>query len=257
MKKSILLIFLVSFNFSFGQIMTLFEAETLDKQNMSQIAQDYFSALKSVTGDDNGITMHHKGWGSKGVYILQWFDDMKDMVETMESQESKAPEVMEYLQSKPSDPSILKQFNSITDPKQSSVWKYVPELSTMENFSKLSKEERDQMTYRRFSFINVGMNSADEFVMHTKKGIELDKQRGVSYHVAVFKNVFGGKDLDYLTILIDKSRIDYMNNFIDRMEKRRNASDWKTNRNRRDLSKFNIVKTEEVIKWTDFKISSN
>ncbi|MGB3992706.1 MAG: hypothetical protein WBK89_08335, partial [Flavobacteriaceae bacterium] len=75
--------------------------------------------------------------------------------------------------------------------------------------------------------------------------------------VAVFKNVFGGKDLDYLTILIDKSRIDYMNNFIDRMEKRRNASDWKTNRNRRDLSKFNIVKTEEVIKWTDFKISSN
>ncbi len=48
-----------------------------------------------------------------------------------------------------------------------------------------------------------------------------------------------------------------MNNFIDRMEKRRNASDWKTNRNRRDLSKFNIVKTEEVIKWTDFKISSN
>tara|TARA_B110000977_G_C11038813_1_gene478108 strand:- start:952 stop:1725 length:774 start_codon:yes stop_codon:yes gene_type:complete len=257
MKKSILLIFLVSFNFSFGQIMTLFEAETADKQNMSQIGQDWFSALKSVTGNDNGITMHHKGWGSKGVYVVQWFDDMKDMVETMESQESKASEVMEYLQSKPSDPSILKEFNSITDPKQSSVWEYVPELSTMENFSKLSKEERDQMAYRRFSFINTGMNSGDEFEMFRKKNIKLDKQRGVSFHVAVFKNIFGGKDVDYLTILIDKSRLDYMNNFIDRMEKRRNASDWETNRNRWDLSKFNTVKTEEVLKYMDFKISSN
>ena len=256
MKKSILLIFLVSFNFSFGQIMTLFEAETVDKQNMSQIAQDYFSALKSVTGDDNGITMHHKGWGSKGVYILQWFDDMKDMVETMESQESKAPEVMEYLQSKPSDPSILKQFNSITDPKQSSVWKYVPELSTMENFSKLSKEERDQMTYRRFSFINVGMNSADEFVMHTKKGIELDKQREVSYHVAVFKNVFGGKDSNYLSIIIDKNRLEYMSNFTERMRVRRESPDWGKNANPWDLTKYNVIKTDEIFKILKFSTSS-
>ena len=51
--------------------MVLFEAETKDKQNMSQIAKNWFSAVKSVTGDDNGITMHHKGWGSKGVYFVQ------------------------------------------------------------------------------------------------------------------------------------------------------------------------------------------
>ena len=51
--------------------MVLFEAETTDKQNMSQIAQNWYSAVKSVTGDDNGITMHHKGWGSKGVYFVQ------------------------------------------------------------------------------------------------------------------------------------------------------------------------------------------
>ena len=73
--------------------MVLFEAETPDKQNMSQIAQNWFGAVKSVTGDDNGITMHHKGWGSKGVYFVQWFEDMKDMVKTMESQESKTEKV--------------------------------------------------------------------------------------------------------------------------------------------------------------------
>ena len=48
---------------------------------------------------------------------------------------------MEYIQSKPSDPELLKQFNSITDPKQSSVWEYVPELSMMEDFMKLSVQE--------------------------------------------------------------------------------------------------------------------
>ena len=74
MKKNILLVFLVSFNFSFGQIMMLFEAETPNKQNMSEIGQNWFSAVKSVTGDDNGITMHHKGWAIKGIYFVQWFD---------------------------------------------------------------------------------------------------------------------------------------------------------------------------------------
>ena len=96
-----------------------------------------------------------------------------------------------------------------------------------------------------------------EFEMFRKKGKELDEKRGVSYHVAVFRNIFGGKDADYLTVLIDKTRMDYMNNFINRMDKRRKAKDWKTNRNRWDLTKYNTVKTEEVYKNLDFKISSN
>ena len=87
-------------------------------------------------------------------------------------------------------------------------------------------KERNNMAYRRFSFINTGMNSGSEFEIFRKKSNELDKKRGVSYHVAVFRNIFGGKDSDYLTILIDKTRMDYMNNFISRMEKRRNSSDW-------------------------------
>tara|TARA_B100001093_G_C26620846_1_gene924545 strand:+ start:38 stop:811 length:774 start_codon:yes stop_codon:yes gene_type:complete len=257
MKKNILLVFLVSFNFSFGQIMMLFEAETHNKQNMSDMAQNWFNAVKSVTGEDNGITMHHKGWASKGVYFVQWFNDMEDMVKTIENQESNTSKVMEYIQSKPSDPNLMKEFNSITDPKQSTVWEYVPELSMMEEFMKLSVKERNNMAYRRFSFINTGMNSGSEFEMFRKKSNELDKKRGVSYHVAVFRNIFGGKDSDYLTILIDKTRMDYMNNFISRMEKRRNSSDWETNRNRWNLSKFNTVKTEEVFKNKKFKISSN
>lgn len=70
MKNLIIFIFF-SINISSAQIMVLFEAETTDKQNMSQIAQNWFSAVKSVSGDDNGITMHHKGWGSKGVCFVQ------------------------------------------------------------------------------------------------------------------------------------------------------------------------------------------
>jgi hypothetical protein len=126
---------------------------------MSEIGQNWFSAVKSVTGDDNGITMHHKGWASKGVYFVQWFDDMEDMVETMKNQETNTSKVMEYIQSKPSDPNLLNEFNSITDPKQSTVWEYMPELSMMEEFMKLSVKERNNMAYRRFSFINTGMNS--------------------------------------------------------------------------------------------------
>ena len=52
--------------------MMLFEAETPNKQNMSDMAQNWFNAVKSVTGEDNGITMHHKGWASKGVYFVQF-----------------------------------------------------------------------------------------------------------------------------------------------------------------------------------------
>ena len=44
------------------------------------------------------------------------------------------------------------------------------------------------------------MNSGGEFEMFRKKGKELDEKRGVSYHVAVFRNIFGGKDANYLTI---------------------------------------------------------
>lgn len=48
-----------------------------------------------------------------------------------------------------------------------------------------------------------------------------------------------------------------MNNFINRMDKRRKSKDWETNRNRWDLTKYNTVKTEEVYKNLNFKISSD
>ena len=254
MKKTILLS-LLCINFSYGQIMVLFEVETPDKNNMTQIAQNWFNAMQAVNGDTNGISMHNKGWNSKGVYFVQWFDDLSDMAETMEKQEKMSEKIIKHLESTPSNPDDLVAFNSISDPKQSSVWEYVPELSMMSDWSKLSQKEKDQMNYRRFSFINTGMNAQNEFEAFRKKGNELDKKRGVNYHMAVFRNIFGGKDSDYLTIIIDKSRIDYMKNFIGRMEKRRNSPGWENNQNPWDLNKYNTIKSEEIYKNVDFKLS--
>lgn len=257
MRKFLFVGLLLSSSVCFSQIMVLFEAETHDKDNMEKVAENYFSAVQAVTGDDLGMTMHHKGWSSKTVYFAWWYEDMKDMAEKMAKQEEMESKIFETLSATPSDPEMIKTFNSVTNPQQSSVWEYVPELSMMDDFAKLSQEERNNLQYRRFQYINVAMNAGPAYEARTKKAYALDQERGVNYHVAVFRNVFGGKDANYLTILIDKSREDYMNNFSNRMAKRRASKEWGTNSNPWDLSLYNVTQTEEVYKNLDFKIESN
>ncbi|MGB0255860.1 MAG: hypothetical protein ACPHL7_00130 [Flavobacteriaceae bacterium] len=256
MKKISLLLFVLTANFSNGQVMGLFEAETPNKKNMTQIGQNWFGGVKAVLGDANGISMHHKGWGSKGVYFVQWYDDLEDMVKTMKKQEDKSAEIVQKIGEKPGDPNLLKEFNAITDPKEGSVWEYAPELSQMDNWSKLSQEAKNEMGYRRFSFVNVAMNAQGDFEAFRKAANDLDKKIGLKYHIAVFRNIFGGKDADYLTILIDKNRIEYMNNFEERMKKRRAYKGWQDERKPWNLEKFNIIKTEEVYKNMNFKLTS-
>ena len=70
MKRVFILSFLLLSNLSFSQVMLLFEVETSNKNNMTTVAENWFGALKEVIGDDNGITMHHKGWSSKTVYFF-------------------------------------------------------------------------------------------------------------------------------------------------------------------------------------------
>lgn len=222
---------------------------------MTTVAENWFGALKEIIGDDNGITMHHKGWSSKTVYFFQWHDSMKDLAEAMEKQDSMNSQVMEYLGSNPIDPELFKEFNSISDPKQSSVWEYVPELSQMDDYINLPLEERNSMQYRRFSYINVAMNADDAYINHQKKAYEFDQKLGVKYHVAVFKNVFGGKDADYLSIIIDKNRLEYMENFKERMRLRRASPNWGKGLNPWDLSKYNTIRTDEVYKNLDFNTS--
>lgn len=256
MRKLLFFSFLLSANLSFCQVMLLFEAETHDKENMAKVAENYFSAVQEVTGDDFAMTMHHKGWSSKSVYFTWWYDDMKDMVEKMERQESMEGKIIEHLTANPSDPELIKKFNSITNAQISSVWEYVPELSLMDDFMSLSKEKRDEMQYRRFQFINVAMNAESAYEDRTKKAYETDKARGVKYHVAVFRNLFGGKDANYLSVIIDENRQEYMKNFLNRMEKRRASEEWGSNNNPWDLKLYNVTKTEEVYKNLNFKVSS-
>lgn len=254
MKRLFLLSFILVSSFSFGQIMVLFEADTPDKKNMAEVATNWFGAVKEVTGDDNGITMHHKGWSSTTVYFAWWYDSLKDMAESLEKQESNRDKVLEYLGANPADPELIQKFNSITNSRQSSVWEYVPELSQMDDFMALPKEERDQMQYRRFQYINIAMNSEEAYINHQKKAYALDKKRGIKYHIAVFKNVFGGKDSDYLSIIIDENRLEYMKNFTERMKLRRESPDWGKNQNPWDLTKYNVIKTDEIFKNLNFKL---
>lgn len=73
MKNLFFLSFLLFSSLSFGQIMVLFEEDTPDKNNMAEVAHEWFGAVKAVSGDDNGITMHHKGCASKSVYFTCWY----------------------------------------------------------------------------------------------------------------------------------------------------------------------------------------
>lgn len=257
MKKLLILAVLFSTTASFGQIMVLFELETHDKENMENVAENYFSAVQAVTGDDLRMSMHHKGWSSKTVYFTLWYDNMRDMLEKMERQEKMEGKIMEKISSTPSDPDMIKMFNSATNPKETSVWEYAPELSMMQDFMSLSNEERDNFQYRRFQYVNVAMNAGSAFEERTKKAQAEDNAIGVKYNIAVFRNVFGARDADYLTILLDRNRQDYMKNFTDRMTKRRASEQWGTNSNPWDLSLYNVVQMEEVYKNLDFKIQGN
>ena len=257
MKKILLLTLLLSTSVSFGQIMVLFELETHDKDNMEKVAENYFSAVQAVTGDNIGMTMHHKGWSSKTVYFIIWYNDMKDMAEKMGRQEEMESEIFEKLSSTPLDPEMINTFNAISNPKQSSVWEYVPELSMMEDYMNLPKEERDSFRYRRFQYVNVAMNAGPAYEARSIKAKTMDKERGIKFHLAVFRNIFGTTDANYLNILIDKNRLDYMKNFSDRMTKRRASEDWGKNPNPWDLSLYNVTKMEEVVKNLDFKIQTN
>lgn len=239
---------------SIGQVMVLFETDTTDKENITEVAQNWFGAVQKITGDDNGISMHHKGWSSTTVYFLSWYDSMKEMVEAREKQDKMTPQIEEHLRIKPSTSKPLKKFNLITDPRQASVWEYMPEVSQMDDYLNLSQEERDAMQYRRFQYINVSMNSDDAFIEHQKKQYELDEKRGFNYHIAVFKNIFEGKDSDYLTVIVNKTRMEYMRNFMERMKIRRASPDWDKQLNSWDLTQYHVIKTEEVYKNLDFSL---
>lgn len=100
------------------------------------------------------------------------------------------------------------------------------------------------------------MNAEGTYIDHQKKAYAIDEKRRVKYHVAVFKNVFGGKDSNYLSIIIDKNRLEYMSNFTERMRVRRESPDCGNNDNPWDLTKYNVIKTDEIFKILNFNTSS-
>lgn len=85
------------------------------------------------------------------------------------------------------------------------------------------------------------MNANEAFEANRKKIKALDDQMGNTFHLAVFRSVFGKRNADYMVVVIDRSRIAYHENLGKRMKKRQKNDEWQ--------AVWNANQTVAVRKW--------
>jgi len=244
MKKHLIQIFLLSAILSSAQgVMVVNEIETNSPENFKTIVNHWMTAVKTGMEKDNMQTYVFAEQGSKKMQFLQWFESKKAMVEQMDQQEASQQKIWAAFQEMdPLPEGSFETFNEATDFRESSVWEFMPELSSIaETWEPLSQEEKDANIYRRIQFIDVSTNSDQAFEQWNKDINALDKKLGVSYHYAVFKSVFGAKDADYMIVCVDKSRFDYHKNWSERMKVRNQSEEFKTLVSENNLGKWSVV----------------
>ncbi|CAI8304388.1 MAG: Uncharacterised protein [Formosa sp. Hel3_A1_48] len=244
MKKLFIKMFLFTALVSNAQgIMVVNEIDTASPENFSTMVNHWMTAVKTGMEIDNMQSYVFAEQGSKKMQFLQWFDSKHAMVEQMDQQEASQEKIWAAFQEMdPLPDGAFEAFNEVTDFRESSVWEYMPELSSIaETWEPLSQEEKDANTYRRIQYISVSMNSDQDFEQWNKDINALDKKLGVSYHYAVFKSVFGAKDADYMIVCVDKSRFDYHKNWAERMNVRTQSEAFKTLVSENNLEKWSVV----------------
>lgn len=223
MKNTIIKLFLLAVVSVQAQaVMVVSEIETTSADNFSSVVSFWMSAVKTGLEIDDMQTYVFAEPQSKKMQFAQWFESKTAMVDRMELQDANQEKIWGAMQEmEPLADGAFEAFNSATNFRESSVWEYMPELSTTpETWETLSQEERDQFPYNRVQFIDVATNADTAYEQWTKDVNAIDKELGISYHYAVFKSIFGAKDADYMVICIDKSRFEYHNNWKTRMDLR-------------------------------------
>ena len=230
MKKLLFLILALSMFTSNAQgVLVISEIESTDVTAFEETLNHWITAVKKATDIENANMRVHQVDGSRNLMVTRWYDSMKDMVDNMDMEKAKGEEIDALLNSMPApSEGIWDKFISSTDFKGSSVWEFVPDASSLpKSMEGISQEDRDQMLYRRVQYFSVDVMQGDAFEAWWKKANEADAKLGISYHLAMFKSVFGGNDADYMVILIDKSRFDYYNHWEDRMKLRMESDEYK------------------------------
>jgi len=228
MKKAIFTFLLAVTTGLNAQIMVVNEIETESQENFSTMVTQWMTAIKSTLEIEDAKTYTFEEPSTKKVQFLQFYDSMTDMVEFRNNQDENQEKIWGTLQNmEPMPEGTIETFNEVTSFKESSVWEFMPELSTTpETWSILSRAEKDAHFYRRIQYINVKMNQDMAYEAWNKKMNALDKKLGISYHFAIFKSVFGAKDADYMVVCIDKSQFDYFRNWEKRTEIREKSAEY-------------------------------
>jgi hypothetical protein len=229
MRKLLFMLFALSMLSTYSQgVIVLSEAETESIPTFEAVMNQWMGALKTTMNIEDARMNVFREQGTRKLQMLQWFDSLSDMAKYIENQDANNDKIIQAFQGMtPMAEGTFEKFGKTTDFKESTVWKFRPDLSTAdETFSPLSQEEKDKTVYRRVQYMSVDFGQNEAFEANRKKTNELDKSLGIKFHVAVFENVFGSKDADYMVILLDNSRFDYHKNWEARMEIRRASQAW-------------------------------
>ena len=246
MKKFLFIIVALSMFTTYGQgVMVVSEVETEDMTSFKSVMNQWMGAVKKTMEMDNARVRTFQEAGSRKLQIVQWFGSMSEMAKYLEDTDAKRSEIMQNMEAMdPMPEGSWENFTNATSFNESSVWKYRPDLSTTpETFSPLSKEERDKIGYRRVQHMSVDVGQDGAFEDFWKKVNEMDKNLGISYHMAVFENVFGARNSAYMVVLLDTSRFDYHKNWEGRMTKRQADEAWTSfMESNENMSKWSVNK---------------
>ena len=243
MKKLIFTLLIASTTALNAQIMVVNEIETESPENFSSLVTQWMTAIKTALEMEDTKTYTFSEPGTKKMQFLQFHETLTDMVAYRKKQDENQEKIWNTLQSMdPLPEGTIDTFNDVTSFRESSVWEFMPELSTTpETWSILSRAEKDEHLYRRIQYVTLKMNQDNAYEDWNKKMNALDKKLGISYHYAIFKSVFGAKDADYMVMCIDKSQFDYFRNWEKRTEIREQSDEYKALVEELSISQWSVI----------------
>lgn len=231
---------------TYGQgIIVVSEAETESIPTFETVLNQWMGAVKTTMNIENARMLVFREQGTRKLHMLQWFDSLSDMAKHIEAQEASNEEIMKTMEGMPPmEEGTFDKFAETTIFKESSVWKFRPDLSTAdETFAPLSQEEKDKTRYRRVQYMRVDFGQNEAFEANRKKMNELDSGLGINFHIAVFENIFGSKDANYMILLLDTTRMDYHKNWEARMQIRQASQVWQdATANTNNLANWAVLK---------------
>lgn len=223
MKNLLVSVFLLAATTVTAQNVTsIFEFESTDEQSFKQVLDIWAPTLEKGLGQDLPPTYVFAEQGTRTYFFSQEFGSLSDWAAYQEKMEERDAEIGKAFQESEMTPELFQSFNQSMNAHELSLWKFMPELSTVDAFMEMSAEERDALPYRRITYVKTDMNQQNAFEEFIKKNHEMDARLGVEHIFAVYRSETGARDMDYLMVVVDKSRFDYHRHWEARM-KTRNA----------------------------------